>query len=446
MSTPTTTQGKRSSSSAATSSAPKVASQQTPQPKSSSQSKPSWLPSWLRLRRSQAPNSPHTPGAESSAAANLDINFAHHTPATLRREITFLVIFLGVSLFILTILYNVFRSVMSGIVLGCLAAYLTNPVVNILSHRLRWHRASVIIASIILFGLILAVSLVVVAPAVIAQVKDIVAFFPVAYAKVADLLTQWLPVINAHLINFGIPELNSFDFIKDVISIERLTAFFKGTISRLVATVPELISSGVSLAMMPFVMYLYLQHLPVARTFISGLVPSPHRQAMSCISRRIAQVLSAVIIGQIYVALIHGMGYALGFTIVGIQGGITIGIVAGIGRLIPFADIILALSLAVAVILSTESAPLSPLLGAVMVVIIMGILDSFLITPKLMGSSIGVHPIIILGSVIAFSAIMGFWGMIVAIPIVALLKEFGTIAIEYYQKWQSFYVQTYSDS
>ena len=365
----------------------------------------------------------------------------HHTQTSLHQEIVFLSVFLGSIMLSLIILFGLFRSIMSGIFLGCLAAYLIDPLVETLSHKLKLHRLSVVLISILMFGLILTISVVVVAPTMLQQVRDIIDFFPVAYTNVTSAFTTWLPTINEHLSRLSIPALNSFDFFKDVISIERLTTFFQNTLSKLFSTVPGLISFGISLTMMPFVMYLYLQHFATTRAFIAGLVPQPHQHAVQCISRRLAQVLKAVIMGQIYVAIALGIGYAVGFSIIGIQGAITIGIAAGIGRLIPYADMIIAVALSTAVILSTDVAPLTPLVGSLIVVISLGMIDAFIITPKLMGSSIGVHPIIILGSVIAFSTIMGFWGMIIAIPVVALFKEFVLIVIEYYRKWQSFYVQ-----
>lgn len=373
----------------------------------------------------------------------LTIHTLTHTPHSLKQEIRFLAAFYGVLILCFILLFGLLHSIAAGIILGCVAAYIIDPIVEFLSHTLKWPRFTVVISSIFMIGMILAVGIVVGAPLVVGQAKDIITFFPVATTNISTTINQWIPIVNDYLSQIGIPAVNSLDFFKDFISFERITAFFQGTFSKLLSTVPGLISFGVSLAMMPLVMYLYLQHFATTRQFMARLIPEPHQKATQQISMRLSRVLKAVIMGQIYVAAVLGLAYAIGYVLIDVQGAVTIGIASGIGKLIPYADMIIALLLSATVILSTDPAPLTALVGSGMVIIVVSILDTVIVTPKLMGSSIGVHPILVVGSVIGFSTLMGVWGMILAIPIMALLKECVLIALEYYQKWRSFYTESH---
>lgn len=363
------------------------------------------------------------------------------TKKSLQKEMRFLGCYTAIWVMVFGVLFFVFRSILSGIFLGCLAAYLMNPLVERVSRATKLPRLAVALSAIFIFGVLLTIGILIGIPVVIRQTKDIVAFFPNAYSYIAETITTWLPVVNGTLESFGIPAINSLDFFKDIISLERFTTFFQGTLGRVLSSVPGLVSFAVSVAMMPFVMYLYLQNLGQTKTFISGLIPSQYQKPVSQIGTRLSAVLKSVILGQIYVAMAVGVSYAVGFLIIGLQGSITIGIASGVAKLVPFMDAVLAVVLSVVVILSTESAPLTPLISSALVITVVGTLDAIIITPRLMGSSAGVHPIIILASVIAFSALMGFWGMIIAVPAVALFKELMVVILAYYKKWQSLAVR-----
>ncbi|MCY4380276.1 MAG: AI-2E family transporter, partial [Proteobacteria bacterium] len=325
-----------------------------------------------------------------------------------------------------------------AIFVGCLAAYLVNPTVSTLSHIIRIPRLTIVMAAIIIFGSVVGLTLVLGMPSLIAQIKEILLLAPDAYSNGAKWVSVWLMKLNEYLIPLGLPEIQSHAAIQGLLSGEHLTKFFQTTMTTILSSVPGLISFGVSVTIAPLVMFLCLQYFDETKLYFVQILPKKHLPAVKQIFLRLAAVLKSVIIGQFYVALTLCFLYGIGFEIIGLKAGFTVGIIAGIGRLIPLMDMILSAVLSSIIILSTGGASISLFVGVAIVIAVVGIIDAALITPKLMGSSVGVHPIVILCTVLAISALLGFWGALLAIPLLAMVKVCGLIVVAYYKKWQTF--------
>lgn len=170
----------------------------------------------------------------------------------------------------------------------------------------------------------------------------------------------------------------------------------------------------------PIVAFYLLRDWDHFTQHVDSLLPRQHaetiRQQMAIIDRTLAGFLR----GQILVCMILGMYYAIGLTLVGLKFGMVIGIVTGFLVIFPYVGLMLGMGagLAAAFFQFGDAAAM----GAVLAVFISGqIIEGYFITPKLVGERVGLHPVWIIFGMLAGAALFGFVGILLAIPITAII-------------------------
>lgn len=142
--------------------------------------------------------------------------------------------------------------------------------------------------------------------------------------------------------------------------------------------------------------------------------------------RRLTQEIDCVIMGylggQLTDAAIMAVLFSIAFTIVGLPYGVVLGLISGFSNLIPYFGAIMAFVLAVlAGLLSGES--IRALYASILILILQQI-DSVYIVPKVIGKKVELHPVLVLLSLAVFGRLFGFWGLLIAVPLGALLNKF----------------------
>ncbi|MFO7768159.1 MAG: AI-2E family transporter, partial [bacterium] len=125
--------------------------------------------------------------------------------------------------------------------------------------------------------------------------------------------------------------------------------------------------------------------------------------------------------GQLAVSLIIAVLYGIGFAIIGLQYAALLGLAAGVLSLVPYVGSVLTAVLA-ALVAVVGPAPWSHLLGVIIVYGAVQLLDANLITPKVMGDRVGLHPVVVLVAILVFATLMGFVGLLIAVPLTAVFK------------------------
>ena len=128
--------------------------------------------------------------------------------------------------------------------------------------------------------------------------------------------------------------------------------------------------------------------------------------------------------GQLLVISLLSTLYAAAFAIAGLPGGVAVGVLTGIARIIPYLDIVVGGTLSFLIIIANNS-PTSVIVGVLICFALIQLLDALLLTPKIMGQFSGLHPFIIIISVLCFGDWFGVYGVILAIPLAA----FGRVAL-----------------
>lgn len=166
---------------------------------------------------------------------------------------------------------------------------------------------------------------------------------------------------------------------------------------------------------------------------IDDMLPRDHAPIIRRLASEIDQTLSNFVRGQLTVCAILGTLYALGLALVGLNFGLVVGIVAGLISFIPYIGALVggALALGIALVQFWD-APQYIVLVAVIFAIGQFLEGNFL-TPKLVGGSVGLHPVWLLLALSVFGALFGFVGMLVAVPLAASIGVLTRFAVSQYQ-------------
>lgn len=154
---------------------------------------------------------------------------------------------------------------------------------------------------------------------------------------------------------------------------------------------------------------------------LDGLVPLRHREEVRFLARDIDRALAGFLRGQSLVCLFLGLWYAIGLSLIGLNFGFLIGISAGVLSFIPYVGSLTALIVS-AVVALVQGWPDWKLLVMALGVVISGqFLEGNILSPKLVGASVGLHPVWLMFALLAFGSLFGFTGLIIAVPLAAAL-------------------------
>lgn len=174
------------------------------------------------------------------------------------------------------------------------------------------------------------------------------------------------------------------------------------------------------LILWPLYTYFLLFELERIHSFVARYLPYQERARFVRIATQIGEVLASFFRGRLLVCLIKGVVLAVGFAIAGVDYALLLGLGSGFLSLIPFVGSAIGYTLAFLIALLDFG-----LAGAVVrtgiVIVIAESLENYVLIPKILGDSLGLHPIVVIFAIMAGGASMGMFGLLVALPITASL-------------------------
>ncbi len=166
---------------------------------------------------------------------------------------------------------------------------------------------------------------------------------------------------------------------------------------------------------------------------IDDLLPRDHQATIRRLASDIDRTLASFIRGQGTVCLILGTFYAVALMIVGLQFGLVAGLIAGLLTFIPYVGALVGGALSVGLALFQFWGDWWMILIVAAIFQIGQMVEGNILTPKLVGSSVGLHPVWLLFALSAFGAVFGFVGLLVAVPVAAAIGVLVRFAIENYR-------------
>jgi len=194
------------------------------------------------------------------------------------------------------------------------------------------------------------------------------------------------------------------------------------------------IAQVLGFSLVPIFVFYFLRDFDRMKERAVLLLPPRHRARLVARFREIDAVLAAFVRGQLTVAAILGAIYAVGLTLSGVKLGLVIGLVAGIAAMIPYAGMALGLVLAaVAVLVDWHDGSIWVAAGATATFVVGQALEGNLITPKIVGEKVGLAPVAVMLAVLAFGEVLGFAGVVLAVPLAAVLQVVLRVLVEHYR-------------
>jgi predicted PurR-regulated permease PerM len=318
----------------------------------------------------------------------------------------------------LVFLAYLYQAVLGALLISLLLVYLLQPLIqNLVKRGMKQIWADVLVVGGLFIGL--GVILASLLPALYRQGLVLSQLVPKAMATISTegsaKLTELLLRVNLKPEALGSGLMNPGSLSAQV--REYLSQGISGVIDA-----GSLVLSGiVTLSLIPILTIFVLLHLSDLQKHITALTPPSLVNSQKRFVAQIDHTMRAVIQGQLLVSLTLGLLYMLGFSLIGIKASLIIGLICGICRLIPYLDILAAVVLC-SISIATNFEGWPQVLGFLLVVFGIQALDGVIITPKILGNRVGLHPVLVIASVISFGSLFGLIGVLVAIPLVALAK------------------------
>ena len=323
----------------------------------------------------------------------------------------------------LVVLYFV-GDVLLPFLLGGAIAYFLDPVADRLE-RMGLSRS--LATAVITFGAVLIFVLLalLVIPALVNQAISLVNIAPQLFREFTGFLTERFPA----LLDEGSTLRSSLNRVGTTIQ-ERGGQLLETAL----ASFASIINLIVLFVIVPVVaIYLLLDWDRMVAT-IDRLLPRDHAPTIRKLARDIDSTLSSFVRGMGTVCLILGTYYAIALMVVGLQFGLVVGFVAGVVTFIPYLGALLGGALAIGLALFQFWGDWVSI-GMVAGVFVLGqVIEGNILTPKLVGGSVGLHPVWLILALSAFGTLFGFVGMLVAVPLAAALGVLARFGLEQYKQ------------
>jgi predicted PurR-regulated permease PerM len=187
-----------------------------------------------------------------------------------------------------------------------------------------------------------------------------------------------------------------------------------------------------NLVLLPILTFYFLRDWDKLVERVAALIPRDHIAIATRLALESNDVLGAFLRGQFLVMLALGAIYATGLSVVGLKLGLLIGIIAGLISFVPYLGTATGIVLGVVAALVQTGGDWN-LVALVMVVFVIGqMLEGYVLTPRIVGDRIGLHPVAVIFAIMAGGQLFGFLGMLLALPIAAVANVMLRYAHERY--------------
>lgn len=317
------------------------------------------------------------------------------------------------------------RDIMLPFVAGLVLAYLLDPLANRLE-RLGLSRALAtlaIVGGFVTIAVFLAVLLV---PVLVGQLAGLAENLPAYATRVQAVITDpnrpWL----AKIVGVGLSEGDIGDLVKQA------TGGLATFVRSLWSGGQALLSIFSLLLVTPVVAFYLIWDWNRMVATIDSWLPREYAPTIRALAAEINAAIAGFVRGQTGICLILASLYATGFTVIGLHFGLLIGLATGIATFVPYVGsltgLVVALSVAVAQFWP-DPVPIAAVLG---VCIVCQFLEGYVLAPNLVGRIVGLHPVWLLFALFASGYLLGFVGLLIAIPLAAAIGVLVRFALRQY--------------
>lgn len=329
----------------------------------------------------------------------------------------------GIAAAVFFVLLWFLGNVILPFLVGGALAYFLDPVADRLE---RAGLSRIAATSIIALAALLAVVLLVLAiiPTLVRQATELVNAAPEMARKLQGFLLERFPELA-----------DSTSTMRQTLANIGQTIQARGIelVNGLISSAMGVVSVVVFLLVVPVVGFYLLLDWDRMIERIDSLLPRDHAPVIRRLAREIDTVLAGFVRGQVSVCLLLGLYYSVALMLAGLQFGVIVGAIAGTITFIPYVGALVGGVLAIGLALFQFWGEWVSI-GIVAGIFAIGqFIEGNILTPKLVGKSVGLHPVWLLFALSAFGTVFGFVGMLVAVPVAAAIGVLLRFAAERYR-------------
>ncbi len=323
----------------------------------------------------------------------------------------------------------VLKAALTPLVAAFVIAYLFDPMIDRFEAR-RLKRSAAIFLLLALMGGGLAGLLFVLIPRMGSEFSALAQRMPGYFERVVQ---EWIPALEAR---FGLQVPGTLRELLDQarageipLPFDRVGELLTGIIGYLTGTLGSL----VALLVIPILAYYLLVEFDTLVERAGRWVPPRNREYVFDKVRTVDSLISSFLRGQLLIAAILGVLYAVGFAVIGIDLALAIGLLAGVLALVPYLGNVVALGAASTLSILKFGVD-GHLIAIVVWYAIVQNLEGFVLTPRIQGKSVGLHPAVVIIALLIGADLFGFLGLLVAVPAAAVVKVFADELLEAYRR------------
>lgn len=305
--------------------------------------------------------------------------------------------------------------VLSPFILGLVLAYIFEPLVERMCRQRVPRTLAVVLVILLVISMVVGLILVLV-PVIQQEIRTLTQRLPAYLTAAHDQLVPW---VSEHL---GITLQLDVDSLRTFITRHWSSAQDVLMVALEYVTSQSAVIVGVlaNVLLTPVVMFYLMRDWQSLRQRVGSFVPRPWLERTLNMADNVDVVLAEFLRGQLSVMAALALFYCVGLWIVGVDYALPLGLLSGLLGFIPYVGFSTGLLLSL-VVAALQFQGWTPVIGVAIVYGIGQILESFLLTPWLVGERIGLHPLAVIFALMAFGQLFGFVGVLVALPASAAL-------------------------
>lgn len=320
-------------------------------------------------------------------------------------------IFAGTCLLLGIIILFKVRIILGPFLLAFIIAYLLNPfVVWLEGYKISRNKAIALVFSLIILGCAAIIFLII--PVIYNELSKLAVILPQTIQSVTDAIEGFRNQFKAT----GLPSRVALVFDQHLVEGEIILA---DRLNRFLDNLPKVLSSVTLYMLSPVIaIYFLADWKGIGKGFLR-IIPQRGRMEWQRLWQDINHVVRQYLRGDLLIAVIVGTLIGIGVKLVGMDYALLIGLICGVFDLIPYFGPVLGAvpSILLALTHSPEMA-----VKVALIIFLVQQLEGNVISPKLMGDSVGLHPLWVVFALLACGEIAGFWGMFLAVPLAAVIR------------------------
>ncbi|SDK53586.1 AI-2E family transporter [Natronincola ferrireducens] len=319
--------------------------------------------------------------------------------------------------------------ILGPFVFAIVLAYILNPIVHFLYTKGIPRIWGVLLLYLTIMCIILILSFTLI-PRITEEVKRLIELMPQYSNDIYDYLYDVYLKYDRNLQNLP-PEL---DGIKGLLrlNIDRIEAIIFGAVTAITNILLNVFSKVIGLVLIPILAFYFLKDVDKFKRSIVLLIPKSCRHQVIKIAEDIDKVLGGFIRGQLTVAAFVGLLTTISLLILRVEFAVLVGLIAGTANIIPYFGPVIGI--VPGVLFALMDGPIKALWVIIVFTVIQQI-ESGIIAPKVVGKSVGIHPVYVILALIIGGKFFGVIGLLIAVPAAATIKVLGKHFISYVAKF-----------